>query len=270
MLDTLTALHNRKTVISHEALSINRTTAPLLKKLVSYIDGASEFVNKQLNSMTTPRHELELDATARKAQLRSYADLRTMTIPVPAGLSVTWLQYLDVLEEAHRIVENLYDDTLRPFSLFVGACINDPERTTQLITSHSVTVTDLGPIKKKFSAALSNGTKAEQQYGKCIQRHTDWTAVRDRTNALINSSKKLPKDLISESISQIDEQLTLLVQKMSDTNNQFRPTPAIIEELSDLTYMLAEKVTFYATYVTYYNAYIVAMAEASKVIDEKA
>lgn len=266
---TMRSLQISCAMISQEALQVNRSNAPLLKKLSGYIDNVSEYVKQQINSIDPLRHDIDFIGAERKLQSADYGQIRSIMVPVPPGLSVSWLEYLATLRDAQKLVLSMYDDTLRPFTIFVGACINDPERTQQLINEHNVQMKDLTPIKEQMRVALNSGTKGTATMGQCLKRNADWTLVKEQTKALIEAQKSVPNELIIDTVRDIDEKIAVLTSKMSDTNEKYRPTPKLIADLAELIYGLAEKVTFYAVYVSSYNAYTVAMNEAATVLNSK-
>jgi hypothetical protein len=258
-----------RNLISFEALSVNRANAPLLTKLVSFVEDAGVYVREQLNNINPLNHNIAYGSINRKLTHVNYTDVSSVVVPVPAGLSVTWLEYLTVLRASQRFVMGLYDDTLRPFEVFLGAALNDPERLKNIIDGHAVTITDLKPLREDMANCLKHGSSTTAPLGKCIKRLTDWELVTKETRDLIDSQKQIPQSLILESIANIDEKLQLLVQRMSDSNEKYRPRPEMINDLADLTYRLAEKVTFYAIYVAQYNAYLISLENAVETIQKK-
>ena len=266
---SLESMTSRVNLISHEALSVNRASAPLLTKLVSFVEDASVYVKDQLANISPLNHNIAYGTVSRKLSNVKYTDVQSIVVQVPAGLSVTWLEYLAALRESQRFVMGLYDVTLRPFETFLGAALNDPERLKNIVDSHSVTLTDLTPLKANLAACLRGGDATTVPLGCCIKRLTDWELVTKETKDLIDSQKQIPETLIIDSINRIDEKLQLLVSRMSDTNEKYRPRPELIKDLADLTYKLAEKVTFFAIYVSQYNAYLISLEKASETVRTK-
>lgn len=231
---------------SLESLAVHRPNLQLFRRLGDLVDDVSSFVNNKLAGLRSTPKSLDLGKLMRTLQKENYLDLAAFEVAIPEGMSVPWLQYIGVLEHANNIAMRLYDDTLQPFSLFIGQAINTPSKLSNETFQHGAIIHDLDQVRAALLEVKRNGKRSTARYGDVVNRNADWQEIEDRMNAMMETRKKVPQELVRKTVVELDNQIKLLLKNMGNTNLQYRPTPAVVTQLADLCHALAEQVSYYA------------------------
>lgn len=245
----LRALHDTPLSAGVESLAQNRAHLPLLDKLGALFDNASVAVKKALGLVKIPTDPISLDALVTKLNALPYLELADIPVHCIPNQSVSYLQYAQAIKECQDVLVNLYDYTLYPFQLYLGDVLNHPERLQNTASLHQIRTYDLNKYRKLLGD-VQRGKSELLPYGKLVSRHADWQAVAKLTSQLVTTQKKIPQDLVEQTVLSIDERLNELFAKINDSNNQYRPSPQLVKQLGDLCYALADHVLFYSVYAT--------------------
>lgn len=249
-------------VLSVEALAVHRPNAGMLDKLGHLFDDVTEHVSSAVGRLKPHEGIIDFRPAFGVASKHRYTDLSAIPMPTPSGLSVSYLEYGLLLKEAQELVSKVYENTLYPFLLYLGTAINNPDKLGSVTFKHQMRATDLKDIQSKLAAAMRNHTRAEQPYAKVIRQNAEWDELKSLTFTLQKTMDVTPIKLINETVERIDEQMHVLITKIKDTNEQFRPSPAVIKELADASFTLAEQISFYSVITTMVSAYLQALDDA--------
>lgn len=235
---------------SLESLAIHRPNVQLLRKLDDLVDDLSSFVSRKISGLRAAPKPLDLDRLFRTVNKDDYLTLAGAEVPVPEGMSVKWLVYLSTLKHANGIAMRLYDDTLQPFSLFIGQAINDPSKIANSSFHHGAVIHDLTDVTKALLQTKGAGKRSAAIYSEVVDRNSDWQQIEDEMNAILKDREKVPQELVRKVVLELDNQIKLLIKRMGDTNLQYRPSPEVITQLADICHTLAEQVSYYAVVAT--------------------
>lgn len=264
---TLDGLQKQSQTIACEALAIHRPNIALVGKLVDLFDDVSGFVKSKISGLTGVE-KIEVAKIIKIMESTNYLDAVAIDIPTPKGLSVNFMEFCDLMIEAQKITSAIYDDTLYPFSVYIGTILNDPEKLSNITFTHNVKLHDIQSISRKFSKAF-NGTHTERPYGKCFTRNSDWRILHSKVNGLLDTHNKVPQELIVRTVNELDDSIRTLLERMKDTNEKFRPNSTAMSNMSQLCYAMAEEIMFYSLFTSYLSAFVESISGAEKVLTKR-
>lgn len=252
------------TNVGLEALAVHRAHLGAFRQLQELVHDTTNLISDRIQSLFPKKEHIDLSNLGELTKDRKYLELAAVQLPIPEGMNCPWLDYLATLQTATDIAVRIYDEVLYPFELFIGQAINNPELVNTSTFRHSVNSHDLTGIKKQL-AAVRSGNRSQAPYSKVVRRNADWFEVQTTIDTLLKTQTKLPVELVQESVSRIDQSMTLLISKFADPNSQYRASPEVISQLAELCAMIAEEVSFYSATVAL-NAAAVTALEASRAV----
>lgn len=265
---TLRSLALQSEVISIESLSRHLPNKPLLARLSGLANGVATFLSEKTEGLFNRpvQQQFNISGSPSNALKKTvYLDLKDVAMPCPEGLQVSYLEYAELLLECQKTTSYLLEDCLYPFSAFIGESLNYPDRLSSTIRTSGVKLHNLDTLRKKINAAF-DGVNAELPYTKVIRRNAEWDDLEKALVRIVGTQKQTNDKLIAEKIQEIQANLELLISRMQDTNERYRPSAEVISELSRLAYGLAEQVTFYAIVATSIESLLVAVENGKNVI----
>jgi hypothetical protein len=260
------ALEQAVATASLEALQINRPHKALFQKLVNLVHDTTSLINDKIAALFPKKEHLDIKGLSDVTRETTYTNLMHLQVPVPPGMSVPWVEYLAVLQEATNIANRLYEEVLYPFELFIGQALNNPEIVSNASFQHSVRPHNLDDIKRKLSRVRANGEQASIPYSKAVRRNGDWAEIQRDVDTLLKSQLQLPVELVKNTVDSIDISMTKLMEAMSDTNRQYRPAPEVISQLAELCTLIAEEVTFYSATISLNAAAVIALEQTQEAL----
>lgn len=254
---------------SVESLMIHRSAKGLVSKLSTYFDDVSDYLSNQIAGFANRKINLNKTNIAKVLERNNYADLYEVKVPVPVGLSVDYDTLLKVLTEMSGPVTQMYDDTLYPFSQFVGSVINNPDKLQQNSIRRDVKLHDIEAMRDTLGKCLSGSNKDSLRFGSVFRRNNDLIETANRLEELLVAHKKVSPDLIANSVKMLDDNLTVLMTKLQDDNEAYRVTPQKVKELSEMCYALANEVSAYSVYTVVLEQAINAINETNSLLVKK-
>lgn len=265
---SLRSLELQSQVISIESLSRHMPNKPLLAKLSTLAAGVADFVSQKTTGLFQRSATLQFNLSGSPSSAikgTQYLDFKDVMLPCPEGLRVSYLEYAEIIQDAQKITSYLLEDCLYPFSAFISEALNHPEKMASAIRTSGAKVRDLEPLRKKLNNAF-DGVNGELPYVKALARNADWDDLEKALSKIIATQKQTNDKLIAEKIDEIQRNLATLIDRMQDTNQKYRPSAELINEMSRITYALAEQVTFYSIISTSIEALVVSVEAAKKVV----
>lgn len=233
---------------STESLMLYRPAKGLISKLSTYFDDVSAYLNGQIVGFANRKIVLQKTNVQRVLEENNYADLYDFKVPVPVGMSVDYNTLVETLTEMSEPISKMYDDTLYPFSQFIGSVINNPDKLQQNSMRQDVVLHDIAGMRDKLGKCLNKSNLDSLPLGKVFRRNTDFPLISDKLEKLLEEHKKVSPDLVASSVVALDENLTILMTKLQDDNEAYRVTPQKVKELSEICFALANEVSAYSIY----------------------
>lgn len=254
--------------VGMEAISQHRAHLPMFNKLIGLVHDTTGLINERIAALFPKKEHLDLSDLSGYTKDRNFLDFSGVRLPVPAGMSVHWVQYLDTLQEATDIAVKIYEEVLYPFELFIGQAINNPAVLGNSTFQHNVRVHDLNSIRKNLAAVRKNGSQAFMPYTKALRRNADWYEIQEKIDRLIKTQLQVPVELVQKTVNDIDESMSRLIKQMMDPNQQYRAAPEVISQMAELCTIIAEEVTFYSATVALNAAASTALEETRGILSK--
>jgi hypothetical protein len=266
MFANLNDLQFQHEVLALEALAVHRPNIGMVEKLGTMVDSVSNQIADSLRGLILPVGAIDFVPALREVQKHKYVDLSPVQLPIPAGLSAPLVPYGQLLLRAQELSMSILDDTLEPFQKFVGEALNNPEKLGSSVLRAQNHPKEIKDLQNKLKDVFRNGTKATRPYSEVIRNNNDWVELKDICTTLKrNADRQSPKDF-ADTVTELDQQLRTLIKRIRDTNEQYRPSPEVVKQLADLSYTLAEQVSFYSVVNTLIASYLKAVEDAVDVI----
>jgi len=180
----------------------------------------------------------------------SYADLGEKLIFVPAGIKITYLEYLDILSEAVTINADLLPNVLVPYARWLGELIEEPDKLRSIGGSKAIAAFkphNLDAINSKLGQCFKLGDNNTQRPFKTMfKRNKDLGETFQRTVILINQYKAIDWKEVKLQVQGISELLTVMLDKLEHNEISLSGNESGRDYLSSLTRSLAREIEFYA------------------------
>jgi hypothetical protein len=200
----------------------------------------------------------------RLASNSLYLNDKDIKVSVPDGLSISYVEYTQLLEQMVDVSVAFYDDTLLPFKGWVGECLNDPSKIESIRGNTAIKVFDPESLIKEREKAF-RGHTAEVKYGQAFKRGSDWQALQDRLNGLlIKMAGPHSPTVINDAVLRLDESIGLLIAALVDPQKTYNASPKNVEALAMQCYNLAKMIEFYGLTCYSIQSCIVAVNSAAE------
>lgn len=245
-LDNFNLLHG---YVSTEALSVHLPNRNLLNNFSSMINAFSDYMSDKLPELEQTTLK-EINVNLSKSQITEivaipYKDLKDLMVSVPEGLSVDLLQYANVLLDLEQALKGLYEDSLVPFGKELGKILTRPSDYASASKRIRVNIPDLDQLTKKYADCYKGRTNLVH-YWDAVKRQSDIVNLLNTLADLAISSKRQPSKLIAKKVGDLSDALYKIRDMMNDPNSSVRPSSQVIKSVSDITYTLAQLVSFYS------------------------
>ena len=202
---------------------------------------------------------------------QNYVALSEVTVYVPKGLRVTYLDYLSSLEKAAPTVLSILNGIVEPTIEYVGILINNP--------SYVRAVSGIGV--SKTNAALANikiddvaegiatcfdpsNTSDEAKYGNVIQRNKDFDEVHRRLAALQETVAASRPIEVEKRIGVLIELTEKLAEAVRSHPEYKSISGAISKEVAGRVYNCALWAEFYAVFLRQVMVLDAAVSDTTK------
>lgn len=252
-----------------EELMIHRNAKNLVASLGEMFNKVSDFLSSRVAGFSNRDFTISSSRVNEIVENRKYNTIQFTKVPVPVGLSVDWITFIEVLSELSKTADSLYDRSLYPFSQFVGSILNNPEKLQQASFRPNISLTDITALQTKLGRCLKAGSRDKIEYGKVFRRNQDLVIVRDTLTEMVEQHKIINPSMIAESVKKLDGNLELLMDKIKDPNEPYRMTPQKVKELADICYVLANEVEVYSIYTVLLEQAVVAINKTIDLVEKQ-
>lgn len=198
----------------------------------------------------------------------NYTSVKAVEVYCPPGLSVSYLELMDKLEEASLVTSALKKDIIVPILKWLAVHINKPEMLSTFSGGDTITDLkehDLQAIKDKLKQCFSaSPTKVKLLYGSAFKRNSDWNESIKRATIIFNNINKYPIKELNEDVNEICKRFDILIKKLEDKDNAVNMTANKVQILSKLCYTIAQECEFYAFYCFQMQSTLVALMDTEE------
>lgn len=200
-----------------------------------------------------------------------YMDVMDERAEVPEGLSVTYLEYLNVLVPAQERASEVLTNVIRPFTKYVAKLITD-EKVRNGVRHSIREFTDLEKDHEKFEREFGecfakNSYGPTQPFSAVVKRQADWQLVFKKTEELKKHYDKYDQKAITSALNDLYASVGELM-KLVNAEGFAGVDRDLTKQLASGMYSVAREIEFSAhtTYrtVTFINCVNATVETAEK------
>jgi hypothetical protein len=200
----------------------------------------------------------------------SYADLGEKKVFIPAGMQVPYLTYLEVLEGAIEVNQELLTLVLVPYARWLGELIEEPERLKSIGGSRAIAAFkphNLDELTAKLGLCFKMGdNQTQKSFKEVFARNADLKPVYSTATALISRYKSIDRKKVNATVRGISDMLSVLITNIDEKNISLDHNPTGRDYLATLTRSLAREIEFYALMGYQLTQLAVALKNTSKTL----
>lgn len=168
---------------------------------------------------------------------------------VPQGLNDTFLNYMGTLSKGQDFIDTLLPNSLVPTDKFLANLLSDvsefkSQRNNPIL--EMIAKRDIESLSNDMSKHFSKEAREFWQYGKVVDRQSDWPVVITEFNKLSDRYNSIRRDDVFKMIEQIGDSLDALIERIQEDPETYRPSGVTLKNLSIAMYALASEVEYYA------------------------
>lgn len=235
-----------------------------------YSPGVFNALTRRLKTLFGPRIAAQFNVTSQVSKKttdwldqQSYLTVGDVTVYIPKGLSVTYLEYLETLEYAFESLKDIEADLLRPALNTILILRNNPSmlQAASGVSNQKVKEgvviegrlfdVDLSEIIAKLAATKTQANKTDtMKYSKAFQRNADFDATVVRQLALQDGIIQINPDKIKKLTAQLFEESTKLANDMNTDPLYANVSKANSTMLASMLFTVAQWVEFLGVYAS--------------------
>lgn len=226
-----------------------------------YNPGVFNSLRRRLTALFGPRIASQFQVnnvvnkkTAQFLDQQSYLTVGDVTVYVPQGLSVTYLQYIEALESAFTDLRDIEAELLRPALNTILALMNNPQMLSsasgiQGMFNGRLFSANLSGRIAHIAECKSQGNKSDtMKYSKAFERNADLEAAVVRQLALQDGVIQVNPDKVKKLTSEIFDAGSKLADLM-------KTDPAFADVSKSNSKLLAEQLFEVARWVEFLGVY---------------
>lgn len=136
-----------------------------------------------------------------------YVNKRLVTVPIPTGLKVTYLEYFKLMESAVFITASMYDRVLVPLARWLSISINSPDtlasaRVKDISDFKPANIKDINKTLIKFFEKKPNTTN--KKLGEVVKRKQEIPEINGIIESMELHTARVDNKKILDKISEIN------------------------------------------------------------------
>lgn len=240
-------------IISLEARGGRDSLDLFHERLPKFIANVKDFLSSTLGRLA-PRPDLvKLSPMQKALEQVGYSRATSLKVYTPTGLDVTYVEYLDALEQSQDAIDSLEKGLLLPFSKWISLLLSEPKELSSLRPNNipkGVTFSDIDGIKRRIGECFDNRKgKSEQSFGDVFSRLKDVELTERKTNGIIERLAKVNRRDLASQVEALSSLISKLVRRIEEEEEGYSLSNQTIQQLSNLVYQVAVEVEHYSVYV---------------------
>lgn len=248
----LSALELQQRTIALESNILSNALSAVTTRLPTYVTEINVFIRSLFDLSEAPPLQL---VGNRKAQAlvkgMAYPTLLTTTVYTPPGLSVPYMELVDVLASSERIASVILKDTLQPFNKWLAVQLSNPDRLVTISGAHIPGFTDHDiprVIRTLGDCFKASPAQVETHFGNAFKRLADFATVAQELNRINDSAAHVTPKMMLAQITELTTNLDLLIKRMSEDPETYRTSSAVVRSLADTALIVARECEFYSVF----------------------
>lgn len=247
------SLEAQRKLINVEAVSQENLLKAIPQRLPGFVASVKDFISGILGAdaplVSTFSPDRQMNDTLRK---HTYANLMYLKVYVPAGLKVTYLQYLSVLSKGQDVVDRMLNDTLAPAQVWIGHLLTDPSKLKSILGDKSfkdIYFPDLEKLKKANAACFdARSVHTTVSFDDALKSNREWDEVSRQLVNLQTRYNAVSRKAIIDATTDLVESFDKLLHHVETEPELYQMSGANLKALSEVAYQLAQIVEFYSVH----------------------
>lgn len=249
----LNELQRKSIILSLEAQHNAVSLESALRQLPMFLTQIKSHLTNWAGSLKFSNFVFSLsDASvfARKISKTKYTDFKEVTLFVPQGMNVTYLQYAGALSASVDMILDAEANYIDPYIKWLGERLGRPETLRSVVSSFNPAFKSeaIDKVQSKIDECFVKGGQkhSEVKYFNAIARQADWTAVSEAVTTLqTRCNDEMHKRLMAK-MAVLDDYLTTLTKRIEMDKETYNLSPAALSGLAVGAYTAASILEFYA------------------------
>ncbi len=256
--------------VSLEASAVAIPSGVLQTRLTGVVKDISNYVTGVVSQPADWNNLVKTKNTLKILENAGYAYFKDIEVYCSPGQVGSYLDVLDVFEDCQTFVDRMHGDLIGPFSTWVATVLTTPMflGSARGTLTLKIRDTDLEKLRVDLGGQFSGKNGSAINYHEAIARHGDWAVVEKRLNALIERQAKINPKKFQESINQLNDNLTTLVEALQNDSETFKVTGREVDMLAKSCHFTAVCVEFYAVYSAKLQSFTQAVEDTLKRLDD--
>lgn len=255
--------------IALEAMQPSQVLSAVTDRLPGFVSDITQFFRQQASGMRNPTLPFTVDrGVIKKVGESDYRHLRQLSAHVPPGLSITYLDYLGVLDTGMDFSDALLPETVSGFNKWLGLMLSSPERLSSFSgvgDIRDVRLHDTEAVKELVGDSFNKrSSTTEVKFGDVVRRAADWKAVAEQTDALATRiNKRNPKDVI-DGVEELTTRLDTLLERLQEDPDTYALSGRTLKEIAELSRRVAGEIEFYSVLEVEARTFVTAIDETQQ------
>ncbi len=272
---SIASIQRQERMISLESGTLSSTFTAVTDRLPGFVaevngflKGLFELEKVKTNPLLGNRHAVSL---VSKTQ---YTTLMPLPVSTPPGLSVSYDVLVKALEESEEVATALLKETLQPFNRWLALNVASPERLQSLNGYiDGVKLHDVDRVTESLKACFKNpSSNTSVSFGEAFRRSSDFASVANDLNKINDAASRATPQEVRELIKKITGNLDLLIKRVQNDPENYKPSGPVIKALSTQALAMAKECEFYSVFQYQLKSTIQAFKDSedslSKVLTE--
>ncbi|QVD49393.1 hypothetical protein LUCX_323 [Xanthomonas phage vB_XciM_LucasX] len=220
------------------------------ERIPAFLSSASEFLAKNIFApIASVFGAKDLGWLALRIQHKPFSELRGTQLVAPQGFKGTLAEYGQALVAMVESISDLEKDVLVPYATWLAQRIAEPESLKSISGSLRIPGLDapkLDSLKKRLDTFFPDKVdERDPIYSELFRRQADWNELNQLSKKLQTLYADGRYEKVQKKVPEIVDLLDVLSVRVSEHKEEFQFSSVAMEQLSKVTFQIAELVEFY-------------------------
>jgi len=243
------SLEQQASVLSMEAFNLRASLSALTKVFPAYARGIGDTISSYLANDTPLIPLVQVPKKTGIAKAVDFSSHRKTLIYGPAGLKVSYLEYLHAVELSVSLAKDIYGSQLVPFNQWIGSLLGSPEQLSSISVKDALRFdeSDLDKCRKELEKCVNRASSQTKfEYAKLVKQNAEWDQILDKTNLLVVAYQTTNRTAILNEVDALNDQLITLAGRIQEDPDVYKASGVTISELAKRCLVVARCVEFYS------------------------
>ncbi len=269
---TIETVETLYTQVSREGFGVTDFVSSIPTKFSELSASVKDFSLSVLKSGFSDTGRSNPYQLSRILDRTNYLTLSPVEIFVPPGLSVPLLDYAETLNAHSDVLMDVLNKVLLPGIRWANGYLREPSRLASVrdfYTESGMVKFDVKKAKEDIGRCLMGNLASDRlPFGDVAKNFKDYVSAAKLIGELVIKTEATNNKTIIEKVEVLAGVIDTLNDKVQLGDERFRFPPAIMQQLADTIYHVAETVELYAGLVTYIRVAANSVKDSEARLDE--